>query len=376
MDEELKAHIEAWEGEAVVSRYDEATDAWIFIAIHSSRLGIPTGGTRLRVYPTPLEGLDDACRLAEGMTAKWAMLEMPIGGAKAVISLQRPVDEGGRTELLRRYGRLVESLGGRFATGEDLGTTPEDMAIISEETEHVHGSLEDGSVADPGPYTARGVFYAIREAVDHAWGGSAPDPIHVVVQGVGDVGAPLCELLVEAGARVTVGDVDPARVAALERRLDAPDDAFRRVEPEAVYGFESDVFAPCAISGVLNRTTIPRLDCRVVAGSANAQLADEEEDAARLAARDVLYVPDYAANGGGALAFALHSSGMTEPNLLMAQMTRIGSIVRELLLEAEERDETPHAVAARRVDRILAEGVRADRRKGSDRSPGGPTPSP
>jgi leucine dehydrogenase len=346
---DIESVLRGWDGEAVVSRFDRESGAWIFIALHSTALGTAVGGTRMRVYPTPGEGLRDAQRLAETMTSKWATLEMPIGGGKAVIAVPGPLAPETRRGLLRRYGALVESLHGAFGTGEDLGTTPEDMAVIAETTRYVHG-IDEGRVTDPGPFTARGVLRGIEAAVRAVLGREDLAGVSVLVQGVGDVGFPLAKELAERGARLLVSDVDQGRIARAVDQLGAT-----VVAPDEVSDTEHDVFAPCAIGGVLSPATIPRLRCRIVAGSANAQL-DSPADAARLHERGIVYVPDYVVNAGGALAFALHGRGERDLDALLTRMDKVGEIVAMVLDEAAAEGTTPLAAAARRVARTLERG--------------------
>lgn len=336
-----------WDGESVVCRHDRDTDAWMFVALHSTRLGPPLGGTRMRTYAAPGDACREAMRLAEGMTAKWAVLGQPFGGGKAVLAVPEGLDGEARTGLLRRYGRLVESLRGAFSTGEDLGTTPDDMGILAEETRWVHGREDDGSMADPGPYTARAVFLGIEQAVRVGLGTDGLRDVHVLVQGVGDVGAPLCHELHRAGARLAVSDPDSERVARIVEETGA-----EVVAPGEAIGFECDVFAPCAIGRGLSADSIPRLRCRVVAGSANDQL-DTVGDADRMHDRGILWAPDFAINAGGALAFALHSQGEKDPDALYGHMDDVGRIVGEILDEARERGEGPLPAARARVDRAL-----------------------
>jgi leucine dehydrogenase len=343
----MRELVEAWDGLGVVCRHDAPTGTWIFVALHDSRLGRPTGGTRLQVYPTPDDGLADALRLAAGMTAKWAVLELPMGGGKAVLAASRPLAGEERRELLRRYGALVESLAGAFATGEDLGTTPEDMRLLAETTRWVH-VYDDAP--DPGPFTALGVLHGIRAALEARFGEGDPAGRTVLVQGVGDVGAPLVELLSGAGARLLVADVDAARAAAVAARTGAS-----IVPPAEAPATPCDVFAPCATGGVLDARTIPILACAIVAGSANNQLA-EPGDALRLHERGILYAPDYVVNGGGALAFGLLDLGRADPDAARKAMERIGETLREIFREAAARGESPAVAADRRVARVLARG--------------------
>jgi leucine dehydrogenase len=205
-------------------------------------------------------------------------------------------------------------------------------------------------VADPGPFTARGVRRGIEAAVRAALGRQDLAGVSVLVQGVGDVGYPLARELAAAGARLLVSDVDADRHERATRELGAV-----AVPPEQAWDAPCDVFAPCAVGGVLSGETIPRLACRVVAGSANAQLATPE-DAARLHARGIVYVPDYVVNAGGAYAFALLGRGERDPGRLMAHMDRVGDIVTAVLAAAAAAGSSPLAAAGRRVERILAGG--------------------
>ena len=346
--------IEAWDGLGVVSRFDRGSGAWFFIALHDDTLGRPTGGTRMHVYPTPGAGLLDAMRLAQGMTDKWAVSGVPFGGGKAVLALPGPLAGEARRAMLRRYGRLVDSLQGAFATGEDLGTTIADMLEIAAVTRWVlggHGG--DGVLADPGPYTAHGVVCAIRAAAARAFGADDLADRRVLIQGVGDVGAPLARELAAAGAVPLLADRDAARVRALATELGAA-----TVAAEAVYETPCDVFAPCAVGAVLNGDTIPRLACRVVAGSANNQLA-ADDDAEALHRRGILYAPDYVANAGGAIAFGRLAEAPHSPREdLMERVDRIRGILDEVLAEAAACNESPLHAARRRVRRIL-EAARA-----------------
>ncbi len=344
----MRELLAGWDGLGVVTRYDRPTDTWIFIALHSDRLGRPTGGTRFQVYPTPEAGLLDALRLAAGMTAKWAAIELPMGGGKAVLAAARSLAEGERRGLLQRYGELVESLAGAFATGEDLGTTPEDMQALAEVTRWVHTFP---GAPDPGPFTALGVLHGIRAALAARFGRDGLAGRPVLIQGVGDVGTPLAELLAAEGAELLVSDLDAERAAGLAARLDA-----EVVAAQQLYSTPCDVFAPCAIGGVLNVETIPRLACAIVAGSANNQLA-EPADAERLHERGILYAPDYVINGGGALAFGLMGMGRADSAEAREAMARIGAVLTDIFREAAAQAESPAAAADRRVAQVLERGV-------------------
>ena len=259
-----------------------------------------------------------------------------------------------REGLLRRYGRLIASLGGRFRTGEDMGTTPDDMCTLAEETEFVHGfDRETGEKLDPSPYTARGVWSGIVAGCAEVFGSDDLRGRTVLIEGLGHVGWRLGELLRESGAALVVADIDGARCARAARELGAT-----IVEPAQVSSTACDVYAPSAIGATVNRDTIPLLKCRLVAGSANNQLA-EPADAIRLVERGIFYVPDYVINGGGAMSFGLMSTGEKDPQVLRRQAETIGDTVSELLREAAELGESPVVAADRRVERVLAASARA-----------------
>jgi leucine dehydrogenase len=343
-----------WEGLGVVTRFDAETGTWIFIALHDDRLGAASGGTRMRVYERPEDGLLDAMRLAEGMTFKWAALEMPVGGGKAVLAVPGPLADEARRGLFRRYGGLIESLCGAFSTGEDLGTTPADMVVIGEVTRHVHlHPNAAGQPLDPGPFTARGVAGGLRAALGAATGSEDSAGRSILVQGTGNVGAPLARALASEGATLLVSDVDSARAEALAAEIGA-----EVVPPEAALTTPCDVLAPCAIGGVLDAETISRLECRVVAGSANNQLATPE-DADRLHRAGILYAPDYVINGGGALTFGLLALERAEAGEKLARLveSRVADRLRAIFAEAAERDESPAHTADRQARRVLEQGL-------------------
>ncbi|MDX2000399.1 MAG: Glu/Leu/Phe/Val dehydrogenase dimerization domain-containing protein [Thermoanaerobaculia bacterium] len=343
----LESLLTGWPGE-VVMHHDDASDAWIFIACHDRTLGRPVGGTRIKVYPRPADGLHDALRLARGMTEKWAIAGLPVGGGKAVLALSRPVEGAARLALLERYGRLVESLNGAFGTGQDLGSTPEDMAHIGRFTRWVHGLRAVGEPAvDPGPYTARGVYAGIRAALRHLDGSDDPAGKTIVVEGVGGVGRPLAESLAAAGARLVLTDAVAGKAEELATRLNAS-----TATPEEGRQLACDVYAPCAVGATISAASIPELRCRIVGGSANNQLA-EDADAQRLHERGILYAPDYVINGGGATAFHLQSQGVSE-EVIGTRLDAIGDLLTELFRAAAAAGISPLEAAEARVQQILA----------------------
>ncbi len=345
--------VQRWDGLGVVTRYDAPTGTWMFVALHDDTLGTPVGGCRMKVYPSPEDGLRDALRLAEGMTHKWAAIDFPFGGGKAVLAIPRPMEGEERIGLLHRFGALLNGLGGAFGTGEDLGTTPEDMRELATVTEHVVGRPRGpAGPTDPGPFTALGVEAGIRAALRHRGFSDELRGRTVLIQGVGDVGEPLARLCADAGATLLLADLDEARAMALAVEL-----CGRVVPPETLYDEACDVYAPCAVGATLNAETIPRLRCDIVAGSANNQL-ETDEDAERLGGRGILYAPDFIVNAGGALAFGLVYQGERRQEELERRVTMIGDTLERVFAEATEVGDGPLAAARRRVRRVLTRGRR------------------
>jgi len=354
MELSLERMIEEWDGLAVVSRHHRPTGAWIFIALHDDALGGPTGGTRIKVYETPADGLRDALRLAEGMTHKWAAIELPFGGGKGVLALGHETSRIEREDLLVCYGHLVNSLRGSFSTGQDLGTTTEDMLLLARHTRFVHGpDAETGRALDPGPYTARAVFAGLLAAVEQVFGSPDLNGRRILVQGVGGVGRPLANQCAGAGADLLLSDLDEQRARSAADELGA-----NIVAPQDVYSTPCDVYAPCALGATLNPATISRLDCRIVAGAANNQLG-ASGDAELLHERGILYAPDYVINGGGALAFGLKAQGEKNEELIGKRLDGLGGTLAEIFAEARERDESPLHASWRRVERVLARARRS-----------------
>ena len=349
MQSDLQKLFEGWSGLAVVSKFDAPTGAWIFICLHNDTLGACTGGTRIKIYDTLAAALEDGMRLAEGMTQKCASIQEKTGGGKAVIALDHPVEGEERAGLLRRYGEILNSLRGAFRTGEDLGSTSADMEIIAEKTKYVHGfHPTSGHKVDPSPYTAQGVFAGLKSAVAVEFGSEDLRGRTILIQGTGNVGTHLGRLLRNARATVIVSDIDEDRARAVAAELGGT------VIPSAdVYSTVCDVYAPCAIGATLNRQTIPQLQCRIVAGSANNQL-EEAEDAQRLLERGILYAPDYVVNAGGALSFALMDRGLGDHQALLAETEVIGTMIGEILSEATRCNESPVVAAQRRVEEVLS----------------------
>ncbi len=277
--------------EQVVLCHDSSCDYRGIIAIHSTVLGPALGGTRFWSYANDEEALIDVLRLSRGMTYKNAVAGLNLGGGKAVIIGDNRTRA--REMIFRAHGRFVETLGGRYITAEDVGTSTADMDFVHMETEHVTGLA--GRSGDPSPVTAHGVFRAIQACADWRWGSDDLAGRTVALQGCGHVGYYLGRELHDAGARLIVTDIDQERVQRCVKEFGA-----RAVEPDDIYGVEADVFAPSALGGIINDSTIPQLRVEVVAGAANNQLL-EERHGDMLEEKGILYAPDYVANAGGVI---------------------------------------------------------------------------
>ena len=350
MGDTMESLIETWDGLGVVTSRHRETGSWVFIALHDNTLGRPTGGCRLRSYPSPADGLRDAMRLAEGMTYKWAAMGFGYGGGKSVLAVPGPLTGEPRRSLFARLGQVMNVLNGAYGVGEDMGTTPRDMGFLATVTPYVAGSREGGMPPDPGPFTAAGVHEGIRAAVAHRDGSPDLAGKSVLIQGVGDVGHPLARLLRDSGAKVIASDIDAGRAAAVAEECGGT-----TVDPGDVYDTECDVYAPSAVGATLNERTIPRLRCRVIAGSANNQL-EMPEDADRVRERGILYAPDYVINGGGAMAFGLMEQGTLDVDELTSRVRSIGGSLTEIFQEADARGFSPVEAAHKRALRVLERG--------------------
>jgi leucine dehydrogenase len=347
----IESLLREWSGEAVVVRYDQPTGAWIFIAIHSTRLGPAVGGTRMKTYPDIRAALQDALRLAAGMTYKFAVPGMSWGGAKAVIAIPPDLDPGSRSALLRRYGRLLQQLGGLYSTAPDVGTSADDMDIIAETgAPYVFArTTAAGGSGSSGPATGLGVYVAIQVACEYLFGDASLKDRRVLVQGAGSVGGTLIEHLHGAGAKVMFNDVDEDAVRRFRDEL-----GFRFVPTAEVYGTECDIFAPCALGGGLNINTIRQLKCQAVVGGANNQLG-EPEDAERLRSRGILYAPDYVVNVGGAMrGLGLETQGWTEEQAEREVTTGVRRALAQIFELAAAEGMTTDAAARQLAEKRLA----------------------
>ncbi len=283
---------------------DESCGLHAIVAVHNLKRGPAIGGTRFIEYEHTNAALRDAMRLARGMTYKAAISGLDHGGGKAVIIRPKGLGDTQRAEIFAAFGEFVDSLGGRYITCEDSGTTVQDMNIVKGKTNHVLGfDPEQGSSGDPSPYTAYGVRRGVEAAVKFKLGKDSLEGLTVAVQGVGSVGYHLARELHELGAKLVVTDVSAASIKRCVDEFGA-----REVAPNEIYGVECDIFAPCALGAILNDTTIPQLKCGIIAGASNNQLA-EDHHGQELLDRGILYAPDYAINAGGLINVAQEYKG-------------------------------------------------------------------
>ena len=323
--------------EQIVFFYEPSCGYRGIIAIHDTSLGPALGGTRFWNYASDSDAVVDVLRLARGMTYKAAVAGLNLGGGKSVIIGDNKTTH--REMIMRAHGRAVESLGGRYITAEDVGTSVEDMDYIHMETGHVVGMA--GKSGDPSPVTAYGTYRGIKACALKLYGTDSLEGRSVVIQGAGHVGYFLAQDLREEGAKVFVADIDDSRVQRCVDELDC-----EAVGAEEVYDVNADVFAPCALGAVLNDETIPRLNVEIVAGAANNQLK-RQHHARMLQDREILYAPDYVINAGGLINVYSELAGWS----LERSKRKAGEIYRTLLhiFEIAEDAQLTNAEAADEV---------------------------
>lgn len=346
LDQDILKANSSFDGHDTVRRVllGDDTDMVAIIAVHNVNLGPALGGCRFYNYSDEGAALTDVLRLSRGMTYKNAMAGLPLGGGKAVIIGDFRTD---KTEsLMEDMGEAVESFDGKYITAEDSGTTEEDMVAMARKTEHVTGLppeyLESKGFGElggnPSPLTALGVYQGLRAAVHHRYGGDSLSGLKVAVQGIGAVGMELCKLLKQDGVELFMTDADGSRLARARDELGTG----HLVGVDEIYEVEAEVFAPCAMGGILNDVTIPKLKCEIVAGAANNQLLQAHHDV-MLMDRNILYVPDYVINAGGVICVGyeyFRKSGYNPLDFditresMVAHVERIGPTVSDVLTHA------------------------------------------
>jgi leucine dehydrogenase len=343
------------EHELVELVHDEASGLTAIIALHSTHLGPGAGGTRFWHYADPAGAMRDALRLSRGMSYKNAMAGLPMGGGKAVVLLDEQ-----RTKtpaMLAAFGDAINALGGRYVTAEDVGASEADMVAIAARTPHVCGlPAGEGQLGgDPGPFTAMGIFLGLKAAVSHKLGKDSVKGVHVAIQGCGSVGGGVARLLAKEGAKLTLADVDAVRAQKLAAELNG-----HAVDAGAIMSTACDVFSPNALGAILDDAGIARLDCAIVAGGANNQLA-RPEHGALLAARGILYAPDYVINAGGiinvSLEYLCRQHGQPcDINEVRKRIAQIPERLRAIWQESEASGTSPDVVADRMAQKLIGRG--------------------
>jgi leucine dehydrogenase len=336
--------------EQVVFCHDEATGLKAIIGIHNTVLGPALGGTRMWNYATEQEAVTDVLRLSRGMTFKAAISGLNLGGGKAVIIGDAKTM---KTEaFLRRFGKFVNSLNGKYITAEDVNMKTADMEYIAMETKHVTGLPEStGGGGDPSPVTAYGAYLGMKAAVKKVYGNDSLAGKKVAVQGVGQVGTHLVEYLVKENANVYITDISDEKVQALAQKF-----GVKTVEQEKIYDLDMDIYAPCALGATLNDSTIPRLKCSVIAGAANNQLKDEVKHGYMLIDRGITYAPDFLINAGGLINVYNEFLGNYNRARVFEQTERIYTTCMNIFSLAEaERINTQEAAikfAEKRIEEV------------------------
>ncbi|MFY0598305.1 MAG: Glu/Leu/Phe/Val dehydrogenase [Cyclobacteriaceae bacterium] len=326
--------------EQLVFCQDDATGLKAIIAIHNTVLGPGMGGTRMWNYQSEEEAIKDALRLSRGMTFKNAIAGLNIGGGKAVIigDARKIKDE----MLMRRFGKFVNSLCGKYWTAEDVNMTSRDMEYVRMETPFVTGIPESmGGSGDPSPVTAYGVYIGMKASAKYAYGSDSLKGKRVLVQGAGHVGSYLVDHLIKDGAQVFISDIFQDKIDAVVNKHSS----VSVVAPEEVYNFDMDIYAPCALGATLNKSTISSLKCQIVAGAANNQLDDEQLDGIRLKDRGIVYAPDFLINSGGITNVYYEQQGSYNREKVLEQTERIYDVCSDVLNFAANNDATTHEAA-------------------------------
>ncbi|WP_077299541.1 Glu/Leu/Phe/Val family dehydrogenase [Virgibacillus pantothenticus] len=350
---ELFRYMEQDDYEQVVFCQDKNSGLKAIIVIHDTTLGPALGGTRMWTYETEEEALEDALRLAKGMTYKNAAAGLNLGGGKTVIIGDPKTDKN--PEMFRAFGRYIQGLNGRYITAEDVGTTVHDMDLIHMETDFVTGiSPESGSSGNPSPVTGYGVYKGMKAAAKEAFGDDSLTGKTIAVQGVGNVAYALCEHLHKEGARLVVTDINQA---AIQRAVN--DFGAESVEPDAIYDVDCDIYAPCALGATINDETIPRIKAKVIAGSANNQLK-ESRHGDMIHKQGIIYAPDYVINSGGVINVADELQGYNYDRAMKKVETIYDSLQKVFAIA--KRDHIPTYLAA---DRMAEERIKSEYRSRS-----------
>ena len=341
--------VEGWR--KIVHFTDDASGLEAIVSVHDATLGPGCGGCRIFPYASFEAGLEDVKNLSRGMTYKNALGGIPFGGGKAVIFADPRKDK--TPEMLRAFGRAVDSLEGLYYTAEDSGVTEEDLATIRSQTPYAAGLALDGVGGNPSPFTARGVWRGMQAAARHRLGADTLKDVRVSILGVGAVGMELARLVHEEGGKLVVADVNDAAVREAGERFGA-----EAVAPEDAVAADVDVFAPCALGGSINADTIGRLRAKVIAGAANNQLKTPDLDEA-LRARGVLYAPDYVINAAGVISVGLEILGTWSQEEMTRRIDKIGDTLTQIFARADAESRPTGAISDALALEIIARGEQA-----------------
>lgn len=333
---------------------DKESGLKAFIAVHDTSLGPAAGGCRMWPYDNEMDALNDALRLARGMSYKNAMAGLPLGGGKAVIVGNSKTNKS--DALFKAFGRFVDGLDGAYITAEDVGMTEQDMMVIATETDHVAGLPHgDHASGDPSPFTAKGIYHGIRAAVKYKLGKDNLEGLTVAIQGVGHVGMYLCEYLHNDGVKLIVSDI-------VKEHLDEAIERFNAtvVSPNEILSVKADVLSPCALGAVLNDETILNLNTTIVAGGANNQLASDSHGV-RLLDRGILFAPDYVINAGGIINVSGETTGDYDVDWVNKKVDNIYNTLIHIFERADAEQRPTNVVADEMAEEIINVAKKAKR---------------
>lgn len=335
--------------EQVVFCNDNATGLKAIIAIHNTVLGPSLGGTRMWPYKSEMEALTDVLRLSRGMTYKSSLAGLNLGGGKAVIIGDSKTQKN--EALMRRFGKFVNSLSGKYITAEDVGVNTRDMEYIKMETDHVSGLPENmGGSGDPSPVTAYGVYLAMKASAKEKWGNDGLSGKKVVVQGIGNVGENLVKHLVKEGAKVSIFDINEDRLKAIAKETGAT----VITDANGIYDLDMDIYAPCALGATVNSDTLARLKCSIICGAANNQLADENVHGKLVIDKGILYAPDFVVNAGGIINVFYELQGYNRERAL-AHAEKIYATTLNIYKVSKEQNIPTYMAANRIAEKRIAD---------------------
>ncbi|HTB05789.1 MAG TPA: Glu/Leu/Phe/Val dehydrogenase [Bacteroidia bacterium] len=350
VDSGVTVQMSTYNHEEVLFCNDNATGLKAIIAVHNTVLGPSLGGCRIWKYGTEQDALNDVLRLSRGMTYKASVAGLNLGGGKSVIIGDAKTIKN--EALMRRFGRFVDDLGGKYITAEDVGSSSRDMEYIRMETKHVTGIPESmGGSGDPSPVTAYGVLLGMKAAANEKWGNDSLKGKKVSVQGIGNVGEYLVKLLSDEGAKVYITDINEEKLKEVAKTYKA-----EVVALNAIYDIDVDIYAPCALGATVNNDSLARLKCSIIAGSANNQLADEKVHGEALVKQGIIYAPDFVINSGGLINVYTELGGNYNKQRAMQHADKIYDITKEIFRIAKQEN-IPTYLAANKVAEKRIEAI-------------------